>query len=58
MQTVQLKLEEEYHDRLMAFCKRSGVSKADAVRFMIDTVNLEEVTDAEFDRWFDTRPQR
>jgi hypothetical protein len=58
MQTVQLKLEEDYHDRLMVFCKRCGVTKADAIRFMIDTINLEEVTDAEFDRWYDTRPDR
>ena len=58
MQTVQLKLEEDYHDKLIAFCKRCGVTKADAFRFMMDTINLEGVTDAEFDRWYDTRPDR
>jgi len=58
MQTVQLKLEPEYHTKLMEFCQRCGVTKADAIRFMIDTVRLEEVADAEFDRWYDTRPTR
>ena len=58
MQTVQLKLEPEYHPKLMEFCQGCGVTKADAIRFMIDTVRLEEVADAEFDRWYDTRPTR
>lgn len=55
MNTVQLKLEDEYHDKILAFCKRNGVTKADAVRFMIDRLKLNEVSDVEFDRWYDTR---
>lgn len=54
MYTVQIKLEKEYHDRLMAFCQRNGVPKADAIRYMIDTIKLDEVSDVEFDRWYDT----
>lgn len=55
MNTVQLKLEEEYHAKIMAFCKRNGVTKADTIRFMIDRLKLDEVSDVEFDRWYDTR---
>lgn len=55
MNTVQIKLEQEYHDKLLAFCTRNGVPKADAVRFMIDRLKLNEVSDVEFDRWYDTR---
>ena len=54
MISVQLKLEDEYHDILMAFCQRNGATKADAVRFMIDTLQLKEQSDVEFDRWYDT----
>lgn len=54
MNTVQVKLEDHYHNQLLAFCKRNGVTKADAVRYMIDTLKLAEVSDAEFDRWYDT----
>jgi len=55
MNTIQIKLEKEYHDKLLAFCKRNGASKAEAIRYMIDTLQLNEVSDVEFDRWFDTR---
>lgn len=55
MNTVQLKLETVYHEKLMAFCQRNGVTKADAIRFMIDRLKLNEVSDVEFDRWYDTR---
>lgn len=54
MNNMQVKLEDEYHDKLMAFCKRNGVPKADAIRYMIDTLQLEEQSDVEFDRWYDT----
>ena len=57
MNTVQIKLEKEYHDKLLAFCKRNGVSKADVIRYMIDTLQLDGVSDVEFDRWYDTRKQ-
>ena len=55
MNTIQIKLEKEYHDKLLAFCNRNGASKAEAIRYMIDTLQLNEVSDVEFDRWFDTR---
>ena len=55
MNTVQIKLEDEYHDKLLAFCMRNGASKAEAIRYMIDTLQLNEVSDVEFDRWYDTR---
>ncbi len=58
MHNVQLKLPAEYHDKLMAFCKRNGATKTDAVRYMIDTLQLTEVNDVEFDRWYDTRKFR
>lgn len=54
MNTVQVKLEDYYHDLLMAFCQRNGATKADAIRYMIDTLRLNEVNDVEFDRWYDT----
>lgn len=54
MKMVQIKLEERYHDKLMAFCQRNGVSKADALRFMIDSLQGGQ-SDVEFDRWYDTR---
>ena len=57
MNTIQIKLEKEYHDKLLVFCKRNGASKAEAIRYMIDTLQLNEVSDVEFDRWFDTRKQ-
>lgn len=55
MHNVQLKLPTEYHDKLMAFCTRNGATKTDVVRYMIDTLQLTEVNDVEFDRWYDTR---
>lgn len=55
MNTLQIKLEKEYHDKLLAFCQRNGASKAEAIRYMIDTLQLNEVSDVEFDRWYDTR---
>lgn len=51
---MQVKLEDEYHDKLMAFCRRNGTTKADALRYMIDTLGLTEKNDVEFDRWYDT----
>ena len=54
MHNMQVKLEKEYHDRLMAFCRRNGTTKADALRYMMDTLQLMEKNDAEFDRWYDT----
>lgn len=54
MHNMQVKLEKEYHDRLMAFCRRNGTTKADALRYMMDTLQLTEKNDAEFDRWYDT----
>ena len=55
MNTLQIKFEKEYHDKLLAFCQRNGASKAEAIRYMIDTLQLNEVSDVEFDRWYDTR---
>ena len=55
MNSIQIKLEKEYHDKFLAFCKRNGASKTEAIRYMIDTLQLNEVSDVEFDRWFDTR---
>lgn len=54
MNNMQVKLEDEYHDKLMAFCSRNGTTKADALRYMIDTLGLTEKNDVEFDRWYDT----
>lgn len=54
MNNIQVKLEDEYHDKLMAFCRRNGTTKADALRYMIDTLGLTEKNDVEFDRWYDT----
>ena len=55
MNTVQLKLEDEYHDKLLAFCTRNGATKSDAIRYMIDTLKLTRANDVEFDRWYDNR---
>lgn len=54
MNTVQVKLEDTYHDKLQAFCSRNGATKADVIRYMIDTLQLTEVNDVEFDRWYDS----
>lgn len=54
MNNMQVKLENEYHDKLMAFCQRNGATKADVIRYMIDTLGLTGVNDVEFDRWYDT----
>lgn len=54
MNTVQVKLEDTYHDKLLAFCRRNGATKADVIRYMIDTLQLTEVNDVEFDRWYDS----
>lgn len=55
MKTAQLKLEDEYHEKLQNLCLRFGVTKADLVRFMLDTVENWGVTDDEFDRWYAER---
>lgn len=55
MKTAQLKLEDEYHEKLQRLCLRFGVTKADLVRFMLDTVENWGVTDDEFNRWYAER---
>lgn len=55
VKTAQLKLEDEYHEKLQRLCLRFGVTKADLVRFMLDTVEHWGVTDDEFDRWYAER---
>lgn len=55
MNTVQLKLERAYHDKIQEHCRRFGVSKADLVRFMLDTMENWGVQDDEFNRWYDGR---
>lgn len=55
MQTVQLKVEADYHDKLLGYCQRFGVTKAELVRFMLDTLDNWGVTDDEFERWFEDR---
>lgn len=55
LNAVQVKLEDEYHKKLLDFCNRNGVTKADAIRYMIDTLQLDKVSDYEFDRWYDCR---
>lgn len=55
--SLQIKIEKHYHEQLLAFCRRNGVTKADAVRYMIDTLQLDGVSDVEFDRWYETRPR-
>lgn len=55
MKTAQLKLEQEYHDKILTYCRRFGVSKADLVRFMLDTLESWGVQDEEFERWYDGR---
>lgn len=54
MKTVQLKLEDNYHDKIQAYCRRFGVSKADLMRFMLDTLENWGVQDDEFDQWYDS----
>lgn len=51
MKTVQLKLEEDYHDKMQFFCRKFGVTKTELVRFMLDTMNDWGITEDEFDRW-------
>lgn len=55
MRTVQAKLNEEYHDKLQNLCTRFGVTKAELLRFMLDTLEHWGVTDDEFDRWYDNQ---
>lgn len=51
---VQMRLEDEYHVRLQAFCEKHGLSKADAMRFFLDFLPAENVLEAEVERWYDT----
>lgn len=53
MKTVQVKLHNEYHDKLQSYCRRFGVSKAELIRFMLDTMDNWGVMDDEFNRWYD-----
>lgn len=55
MRTVQAKLNEDYHDKMVNLCTRFGVTKADLLRFMLDTLEHWGVTDDEFDRWYDNQ---
>lgn len=55
MKTVQLKLEDVYHNKVDTLCMRFGVTKAELVRFMLDTLENWGVTDEEFERWYDER---
>lgn len=40
---IQIKIEKEYHDQFVAFCKKHGMTKAEALRFFIDTFNLDDL---------------
>lgn len=55
MRTVQAKLNEDYHDKMVNLCTRFGVTKAELLRFMLDTLEHWGVTDDEFDRWYDNQ---
>lgn len=55
MRTVQAKLNEDYHDKMINLCTRFGVTKAELLRFMLDTLEHWGVTDDEFDRWYDNQ---
>ncbi len=48
MNTVQVKLEDTYHDKLLAFLQSQWCDEADVIRYMIDTLQLTEVNDVEF----------
>lgn len=52
MHSVQLKLDDEYNDKLQSLCRRFGVTKTELVRFMLDTIQDWEVSDVEFERWY------
>lgn len=51
MKTVQLKLNDNYHDMMQDFCRQFGVTKTELVRFMLDTMHAWGITEDEFNRW-------
>lgn len=44
--SVHLKLEKEYHDRYLEYCKLVGGSKIDLMRYMLDLIAMMNADDA------------
>lgn len=43
--SVHLKLEKEYHDRYLKYCKIIGASKIDLMRYMLDLIAMMNADD-------------
>lgn len=55
---IQMKMEPVYYERLKAFCDRNGATYSDVFRYMLDTLQLNEIDDGEFDDWYNARYNR
>lgn len=55
MAKIQVNLEQEYMDKVAGICSRTGVSRADLLRYMIDTLRLDELCDEEIEEWYNER---
>lgn len=55
MAKFQVRLEDDYYKTLKAFKERNGGSMADVIRYMVDTLRLDELADEEFEEWFNER---
>lgn len=53
MKTVQLKLNDDYHEKMQDLCRKFGVTKTELVRFMLDTMDNWGITEDEFNRWYE-----
>lgn len=55
MKTVQLKLKDNYHEKMQSFCRQFGTTKTELVRFMLDTMENWGITEDEFNNWYDSK---
>lgn len=55
MAKIQVNLEDNYMQKIADICSRTGVSRADLLRYMIDTLRLDEFCDDEIEEWYNER---
>lgn len=55
LNSLQVRIEKDYNNRIVDFCKRNGISKAECIRYMVDTLQLKEQSDVELERWQEYR---
>lgn len=55
MGKFQVRLEDSYHEKLRDFKQRNGATMADVIRYMVDTLRLDTLSDGEFEDWYNER---